>query len=75
MKIKSLWQLIFILIILYAFSSMNILIIAREILPSLPQGYFLIPQVLGYFSLISFGLAAFLSAYHIIKMFHKDREG
>ena len=73
MKIKNLWQLIFILSILYAVSSMNVLILVNSILPYL-QGAFLKTHVLQYFALVSFALAAFLSAYHLFGMFRRDRK-
>jgi hypothetical protein len=71
MKSRNLWQLIFILAILYAVSSMNVLILVRSILPYL-QGAFLKTQVLSYFADISFAIAAFLSAYHLFNIFSKE---
>ena len=71
MKISSLWQLIFILSILYAVSSMNVLILVNSILPYL-EGAFLKTQVLQYFGVISFGLTAFLGSYHLYNMFSRE---
>jgi hypothetical protein len=72
-KSKNLWQLIFILCILYAISSMNVLILVKSILPYL-QGAFLKTHILVYFSQISFALAVFLSVYHFVNMYGKTKK-
>ena len=67
-KSSIVWHIIFILIILYSVSSINVLILAIGILPFL-QGALLNTSVLTYFSDISFALAAFLSIYHLSTIF------
>jgi ABC-type nickel/cobalt efflux system permease component RcnA len=81
MKIKSLWQLIFILSILYSVSSMNVLVLVKSILPYLQSlriagdgSYFLRTHVLVYFADISFALVVFLGAYHIFNMFRSEKK-
>ena len=76
------WEVIFILTILYAASSINILVIANSLLSSLhnvirdtglnSEGVFsLSTNILTYFAEIAFALAVFLSIYHISVMLHK----
>ena len=76
------WEVIFILTILYAASSINVLIIANGLLSSLhnvleemninSEGIFsLSTNILTYFAEIALGLAVFLSIYHISVMIHK----
>ena len=67
-----LWEVIFILTILYAVSSINILVIVISILPFL-HGAFLKTHILTYFAEIAFGLTAFLSVYHITTIFHRRK--
>ena len=62
--------MIFILTILYAVSSINILLILVNVLPFL-EGVFRQTHILSYFAEIAFGLSVFLSIYHISIMFHK----
>ena len=64
------WEVIFILTILYAISTINVLVIAKSIVPLLIHAE-LSPQVLKYFAEIAFGLAIFLSIYHLTVMIHK----
>ena len=78
------WEVIFILTILYAASSINILVIANSLLSSLhnviegmgisSEGVFsLSTNILTYFAEIALCLAAFLSVYHISVMLHKPQ--
>ena len=62
-------QVIFILIILYAISSLNVLILAISILPLLPAA-FLRPFALAGFNVISVTLMILLAIYHLVTMFH-----
>ena len=80
------WEVIFILTILYAASSINVLVIANSLLTSLHdviRGMGLISDsdsifnlstnILTYFAEIALALAAFLSVYHISVMLHKPQ--
>ena len=66
------WEVIFILSILYAVSSINVLVIVISILPSL-SGAFLKTHVLMYFAELAFVLTAFLSIYHMSTLFRKPK--
>ena len=66
------WEVIFILIILYAVSSINVLAIVISVLPFL-HGAFLKTHILTYFAEIAFGLTAFLSIYHLSTLFRKSK--
>jgi Na+/H+ antiporter NhaB len=65
-------QVVFILIILYSISSVNVLILALNILPYLPNA-FLKPYALIGFAFISFVLTVFISIYHLYSMFRKRK--
>ena len=67
------WHVLFILIILYSVSSINVLILAIGILP-LIRGAFLNTPVLVYFAEISCAIAAFLCVYHISSIFSQKKE-
>ena len=69
---NTIWQMIFILTILYAVSSINVLVIVINLLPYL-RGAFFRTHILVYFAEISFGLTAFLSAYHLTTMFRRRK--
>jgi len=69
---NQLLQVVFILIILYSISSVNVLILALNILPYLPNA-FLKPYALIGFALISFVLAVFMGFYHLYSMFRKRK--
>jgi hypothetical protein len=56
-------QFLFIVSMMYCISSINILFLTLGVLRYIPQAY-LNPKVLIVFSLISFGFAFLLSAYH-----------
>ena len=62
-------QIVFILIILYAISSLNVLILAMSVLPYLPDA-FLRPYALAGFNIISVSLMVLLATYHLVTMFH-----
>ena len=68
LKSGAIWHFIFILIIIYCVSSINVLVLAIGILPYI-QGAFLNTRVLVYFSEIAFLLAAFLGVYHVCSIF------
>lgn len=65
-------QVIFILIIIYAVSSINVLLLALGVLSYLPQAH-LNPYVLVAFSLVSFLLSVFISAYHLSTMIQRRK--
>ena len=75
------WEVIFILTILYAVSSINVLVIANSLLTSLQKlleelglnsaSIFLPTNILTYFVEIALCLAVFMSVYHISVMIHK----
>lgn len=69
---KNVWQVIFILIIVYAVSSINILVLGLSVLEYL-HGAFFNDSALAYFAEISFLVAAFLCVYHITTMFGKSK--
>jgi membrane protein implicated in regulation of membrane protease activity len=66
------WLVIFLLIILYAVSSINVLVLALGILPYLEDA-FLEANILVYFAITSFIITAFLCLYHITIMFQKRK--
>ena len=68
----NLWLTVFILIILYAVSSVNVLMLVINVLPHLP-GAFIRTNILVYFAEISFGLGAFVSIYHLSTMFRRKK--
>jgi hypothetical protein len=57
------FQALLVLVILYCVSSINVLLLALGIVRWIPRAY-LNPRILIGFSIISFGLALLLSAYH-----------
>jgi predicted membrane protein len=69
-----LWQhspvarIIFILILLYAICSINVLFLAIGIISYLPKSFLLDPHVLIAFAIISFALTVLTSAYHLSTM-------
>ena len=65
-------QIIFILIILYAISSLNVLVLAMSVLPLLPAA-FLRPFALAGFNIISVTLMVLLAIYHLVTMFHRRK--
>jgi putative Mn2+ efflux pump MntP len=69
---SAIWQVIFVLIILYNVSSINVLVLTISVLPVL-QGAFLQSHVLVYFGEISFIIAAFLGIYHLSSMFRSKK--
>jgi membrane protein implicated in regulation of membrane protease activity len=69
---RHVWLVIFLLIILYAVSSINVLILALGILPYLEDA-FLEANILVYFAITSFIITAFLCLYHITIMFQKRK--
>ena len=66
-------QIVFILIILYAISSLNLLIVVVNLLPHLPDGFFLKPFALTFFNVISVTLMVLLAVYHLVTMFHHKK--
>jgi membrane protein implicated in regulation of membrane protease activity len=69
---RHVWLVIFLLIILYAVSSINVLVLALGILPYLEDA-FLEANILVYFAITSFIITAFLCLYHITIMFQKRK--
>jgi ABC-type transport system involved in cytochrome bd biosynthesis fused ATPase/permease subunit len=63
---------IYILIILYAVSSINVLLLILGLLPYLLDA-FMETHILLFFVVISFMLAAYLSGYHTLILFHKRK--
>ena len=72
LKNSATWHVIFILIILYCVSSINVLILAVAIIPFLQRAY-LDTNVLKYYALISLGFAGFLCLYHLSTMFRQRK--
>ena len=72
LKNNAIRHVIFILIILYSVSSINVLILTIGILPLL-QGAFLNTPVLGYFSIIACMLAAILGIFHASTIFRRKK--
>lgn len=65
-------QVIFIVIIMYCVSSMNVLILALGIMPYIP-GVYLNPYVLIVFAIISFVITLLVSIYHLSTMIRKRK--
>ena len=71
-KKSNIWQVIFILIILYSISTINVLLLTISLMPFLRTA-FLKTHILVAFAQISFGLVAFLSIYHLSTMFRRRK--
>jgi membrane protein implicated in regulation of membrane protease activity len=70
---RHIWQAAFILIILYAVSSINVLVLIWGVLlPYLIEAFHGM-GILFYFARVSFVLAAFLSIYHVYLMFNTKK--
>ncbi|MDR0731621.1 MAG: hypothetical protein LBF63_08130 [Treponema sp.] len=68
-------QVLFILVMMYCISSINVLLLALGAARWIPQAH-LNPRVLVWFSIISFGLALLLSVYHLITfIIRQQRDG
>jgi hypothetical protein len=65
-------QILFILVMMYCVSSINVLLLALGVVRWIPQAY-LNPRVLIWFSIISFGFAVLLSAYHLCTFFFRNK--
>jgi uncharacterized membrane protein YbhN (UPF0104 family) len=65
-------QFLFLLAMLYCVSSINVLFLALGVVRWIPEAY-LNPMVLLAFSLISFGLAFLLSAYHFFTFINRRK--
>jgi hypothetical protein len=61
-------RIIFVLILLYAICSINVLLLAAGIVSYLPREFVLDPFVLIAFAIISFCLVVVTSAYHLATM-------
>jgi predicted membrane protein len=61
-------RIIFILILLYAICSINVLFLVAGIVYYLPKDFMLDPFVLIIFTIISFCLVVITSAYHLSTM-------
>jgi hypothetical protein len=69
-------QIVYILwicIIVYAIASINVLINALGIINARPDAYVFKPQTLLLFSIISFGLAVVVSAYHLSTLLRRRK--
>jgi tellurite resistance protein TehA-like permease len=69
---NAIWIVIFMVCLLYAVSSINLLIVAMSALPYIKDLY-LVTRTLIYFAVISFGITIFLSVYHIYTMFRTEK--
>jgi membrane protein implicated in regulation of membrane protease activity len=72
LKKSTMSQIIFILIILYSVSAINVLLLAFGLLPYIPGAY-LNPNMLIGFSLFSFVLTLLTSAYHLSTMIRRRK--
>jgi hypothetical protein len=61
---NAIWIVVYMVCILYAVSSINVLILAMGVLPYI-KGFYMVTRTLIYFAVISFGLTIFLSVFHI----------
>jgi membrane protein implicated in regulation of membrane protease activity len=57
-------RIIFMLIILYCFSSINVLLLALGLTRYIPH-FYLNPQIMTIFSVVSFAFVILVSAYHL----------
>lgn len=65
-------QIVFILIILYTVSSINVLVLALSLIPYLENLRFR-DTVLIAFAVISFALTVFISVYHLYTMAYRKK--
>ncbi|MDR0600687.1 MAG: hypothetical protein LBG84_11545 [Treponema sp.] len=65
-------QIIFVIIIIYAVSSINVFLLALGILPFLPAAY-LNPYLLLTFSIASFAFTLLMAAYHLSTMIRRRK--
>jgi membrane protein implicated in regulation of membrane protease activity len=65
-------QVIFIVIIMYCVSSINVLLLALGIMPYIP-GVYLNPYVLIAFAIISFLITLLISIYHLSTMIRRRK--
>jgi hypothetical protein len=65
-------QIVFILIILYCVSSINVLMLAFGVLPYVP-GVYLNPGVLIGFAILAFVLTLCVSTYHLSTMLRSKK--
>jgi lysylphosphatidylglycerol synthetase-like protein (DUF2156 family) len=65
-------QTIFILIILYTVSSINVLILALDIVPHLPGAY-IDTSVLVAFAAVSLALTLVVGVYHLYTMIYRKK--
>ncbi|GMO52131.1 MAG: hypothetical protein Pg6C_17500 [Treponemataceae bacterium] len=65
-------QIIFIVVILYTVSSINVLVLAMSLVPHLERSY-LHPASLIGFAVISFVLTVMISAYHVYTMIYRKK--
>ena len=71
-KKRAAWIVVFIVSIMYSVSSMNVLILTTSALPYI-EGLRLVTRALILFAVISFGLAIFLSVYHLYTMLRTEK--
>ena len=72
LKNSIVWHVLFILIILFSVSSINVLILAVGMLPFLRNAHLSTP-VLVYFAVMSFSIATFLSIFHKSTIFRRKK--
>ena len=66
-------QIVFIVIILYCVSSINVLILSFGVLPYVPQVVYIDPAIFVGFTLFSIALTLVMSAYHISSMIRSNK--
>jgi antibiotic biosynthesis monooxygenase (ABM) superfamily enzyme len=71
-KRNAVWIVVYMLCMLYAVSSINVLILAMGVLPYI-KGFYMVTRTLIYFAIISFGLTIFLSVHHIYTMLRTEK--
>jgi hypothetical protein len=66
-------QIVFIVIILYCVSSINVLILSFGVLPYVPQVVYIDPAVFVGFTLFSVALTLVMSVYHVSTMIRGNK--
>jgi tellurite resistance protein TehA-like permease len=69
---NAIWIVIFMVCLLYAVSSINLLIVGMSALPYVKDLYW-VTRTLIYFAVISFGITIFLSVYYMYTMFRTEK--
>ena len=66
-------QIVFIVIILYCVSSINVLILSFGVLPYVPHVVYIDPAIFVGFTLFSIVLTLIVSAYHVNTMIRSNK--